>query len=210
MGAPVYTRRKKLADHVPRARHHLLPLLGLQYSIIYIQTSRYPMAGNRGIAGMGYDHDLFHLFTNTDIYPTKALNMKQVLFILIGVILTTVTFAQQPTATVASGKHIVVAYVTSWTDRMPDPTYVTHVNYAFGHVNDSFGGIRISNPNRLTRLTALKTAHPSLHVLLSIGGWGSGRFSEMAASKDLRRAFAADCRRVIEEFALDRSEEHTS
>jgi len=129
--------------------------------------------------------------------------MKQLLFILIGVVLTTVTFAQKPTATVASGQHIVVAYVTSWTDRMPDPTYVTHVNYAFGHVNDSFDGIRISNPNRLTRLTALKTAHPSLHVLLSIGGWGSGRFSEMAASKDLRRAFAADCRRVIDEFELD-------
>src|SRR5690606_10659156 len=133
-----------------------------------------------------------------------TLAMKYMPFILIGALLTTVSFGQQSTtATAASDKRIVVAYVTSWTERMPDPTYVTHVNYAFGHVNDSFDGIRISNPDRLARLTALKTTHPSLHVLLSVGGWGSGRFSEMAASKDLRKAFAADCRRVVDKFDLD-------
>ena len=41
---------------------------------------------------------------------------------------------------------VVVAYVTSWTEEMPDPTVMTHINYAFGHVNDSFDGVRIHNP----------------------------------------------------------------
>ena len=39
---------------------------------------------------------------------------------------------------------IVVAYVTSWTNEVPDPTVMTHINYAFGHVNETFNGVRIS------------------------------------------------------------------
>ena len=38
---------------------------------------------------------------------------------------------------------IVVAYVTSWTNEVPDPTVMTHINYAFGHVNETFSGVRI-------------------------------------------------------------------
>ncbi len=129
--------------------------------------------------------------------------MKYLSTILIYLFLGTDSFCQPTSATETSYKRVVVAYVTSWTDVMPDPNYITHINYAFGHVNDTFDGIRISNPERLTRLIAVKTDHPSLKVLLSIGGWGSGRFSEMAASKDYRAAFAADCRRMIDEFNLD-------
>ena len=33
-----------------------------------------------------------------------------------------------------SPERVVVGYVTSWSDRMPDPSLVTHLNYAFGHV----------------------------------------------------------------------------
>ena len=36
---------------------------------------------------------------------------------------------------------VVVAYVTSWSDVMPDPQYMTHINYAFGHVNERFNGV---------------------------------------------------------------------
>jgi len=130
--------------------------------------------------------------------------MKQVLFVLFGALLCTPSFCQPPAAaTAANDKGVVIAYVTSWTERMPDPTYVTHVNYAFGHVSDSFDGVRISNPDRLARITALKSKAPALQVLLSIGGWGSGRFSEMAASETFRKAFATDCQRVVEEFNLD-------
>lgn len=98
---------------------------------------------------------------------------------------------------------VVVAYVTSWSDIMPDPQYMTHINYAFGHVNDTFDGVRVDNPERLKAITALKKQAPGLKVLLSVGGWGSGRFSEMAANPKFRRSFAKDCQRVVKEFGLD-------
>ena len=98
---------------------------------------------------------------------------------------------------------VVVAYVTSWTQVVPDPSVMTHINYAFGHVNEQFNGVRIDNEQRLRDIVNLKRQQPKLLVMLSIGGWGSGRFSEMAASEENRKAFANDCRRVCNEFGLD-------
>ena len=98
---------------------------------------------------------------------------------------------------------VIVAYVTSWTNEVPDPSTMTHINYAFGHVNDTFNGVRIDNPDRLRMIVGLKSQNPSLKVMLSVGGWGSGRFSEMAATTENRMAFAKDCKRVVEEFGLD-------
>ena len=100
-------------------------------------------------------------------------------------------------------EHVVVAYVTSWTDEMPDPFVMTHINYAFGHVNDTFDGVRVDNPDRLARIVDLKGQNPKLNVMLSVGGWGSGRFSEMAADDQRRMSFANDCLRVVEDFGLD-------
>lgn len=42
--------------------------------------------------------------------------------------------------------RVIVAYVTSWSDVTPDPHSMTHINYAFGHVNNTFDGVRIDNP----------------------------------------------------------------
>lgn len=98
---------------------------------------------------------------------------------------------------------VIVAYVTSWSDVIPDPEYITHINYAFGHVTDTFDGVRIDNPERLRSLADLKSKAPDLKVLLSVGGWGSGRFCEMASDDARRGAFATDCRRVVDEFGLD-------
>ena len=98
---------------------------------------------------------------------------------------------------------IVLAYVTANSDIMPDPTLVTHINYAFGYVSESFNGIVIQNPERLKKIVELKKEHPDLKIMLSIGGWGSGRFSEMAQDTVTRKAFVQDCKRVIDEFSLD-------
>ena len=98
----------------------------------------------------------------------------------------------------------VVAYVTSNAHAgLPDPTAMTHINYAFGHVTETFDGVRIDNPDCLRQITALKAQNPALRVQLSIGGWGSGRFSEMAADPRLRKSFAKDCARVMKEYKLD-------
>ena len=103
----------------------------------------------------------------------------------------------------ANPPKVVIAYVTSWTEDMPDPQYITHINYAFGHVSDTFDGVRIDNENRLKEIVGLKKGNESLNILLSIGGWGSGRFSEMAADEAKRKSFAKDCQRVVSQFQLD-------
>ena len=100
-------------------------------------------------------------------------------------------------------EKVVVAYVTSWTDEIPDPSHMTHINYAFGHVNDSFNGVRVDNPDRLRSIVALKKQNPALKVLVSVGGWGSGRFSEMAADPKNRKAFANSCKKLVKDFNLD-------
>ena len=89
-------------------------------------------------------------------------------------------------------RYVVLAYVTSWGVSTPETSCLTHINYAFGHVADDNKGIRIDNEPRLQMIVGLKKEKPSLKVLLSVGGWGSSRFSEMAANDSTRTAFAAD------------------
>lgn len=101
-----------------------------------------------------------------------------------------------------SGK-VIVAYVGSGDAPLPDPFSMTHINYAFGDVNETFNGVKIQNETRLRDIASLKQKNKRLKVLLSIGGWESGRFSEMAADSLLRRAFSADCGRIAESFGLD-------
>ncbi len=103
----------------------------------------------------------------------------------------------------ATPERVVVAYVTSWSSVIPDPTVMTHLNYAFGGVSQTFDGVNIDNPDRLRKMVELKKVNPKLKVLLSIGGWGAGRFSEMAASDEYRTRFANDCKRVVVEYGLD-------
>lgn len=100
----------------------------------------------------------------------------------------------------------VVAYVCSWTPEMPDGKYVTQIDYAFGNVNATFDGLTVGNPDRLRAICALRQdpeSQPGLKVLLSIGGWTAGGFSEMASDSLRRLSFAADCKRVVDEFDLD-------
>ena len=100
--------------------------------------------------------------------------------ILLSAILAIVSAICVSAATVAESDRVVVAYVTSWSRVIPDPFCMTHINYAFGHVNDTFDGVRVDNPERLRQMVALKKTNPDLKVMLSVGGWRSGRFSEMA------------------------------
>ena len=113
---------------------------------------------------------------------------------------------KQPTVNnpiIESPEKIIVAYVTAWSEIIPDPEYITHINYAFGHVNDSFNGVNVDNEARLQEIIQLKNENPALKVSLSVGGWGSGRFSEMAADSITRFEFVADCQRLIQLYNLD-------
>jgi chitinase len=149
--------------------------------------------------------------------------MKKKLFFLVTLIIFSVTFVfscgenretygkgstntdekEKPEEPIDDNAKVVVAYVTSWSTIMPDPDYLTHINYAFGSVNSTFDGVNIDNEDRLKSIVDLKKKKPSLKVVLSIGGWGSGGFSEMAMMENTRKSFAADCKRVIDQFNLD-------
>ncbi|MBP5508125.1 MAG: ThuA domain-containing protein [Prevotella sp.] len=128
------------------------------------------------------------------------MNKTKIILSMAVVMLMTATLQARPAK---ADNMVVVAYVTSWTQETPDPSVMTHINYAFGHVNDSFDGVRIDNPERLRMIVGLKEKNSNLKVMLSIGGWGSGRFSEMAASEKNRASFVNDCRRVVSDFKLD-------
>ena len=99
---------------------------------------------------------------------------------------------------------VVAAYVTGWNADMPLPdcSVLTHINYAFGNVNKTFDGVTIQRPDRLRELAALKKDH-SIYVVLSIGGWTAGGFSEMASTDKRRKAFARDCKRIVKDYGLD-------
>lgn len=68
-------------------------------------------------------------------------------------------------------EKIVLAYVTSHGATLPNPDLVTHINYAFAHVDSTFSKLKIDNEGRLSEITALKQKAPHLKVLLSVGGW---------------------------------------
>ena len=121
---------------------------------------------------------------------------------ILKILLIAVAIVATFSAKAADGKRIV-GYVTSWGKTLPDPKLLTNINYAFGHVTDSFDGVRIDNPGRLRSVVDLKKKNKKLQVQLSVGGWGSGNFSEMAADPEKRKAFAKDCKRVVDEYGLD-------
>jgi len=113
----------------------------------------------------------------------------------------------KPEQSINDSSEVVLAYVTSWSSILPDPNYLTHINYAFGHVNETFNGVTIDNEARLQALVDLKKKKASLYVILSLGGGGgeseASLFRTMAKSESYRKSFAADCKRVIDEFKLD-------
>ena len=101
------------------------------------------------------------------------------------------------------GDFIVVGYTTYWDDGMPDPTYLTHINYAFGKIKNDFETLEIKTPSRLVRIVGLKKTNPNLKVVLSIGGWGAGNFSEMAADANHRKKFCQNCLNAVNQYGLD-------
>ena len=96
----------------------------------------------------------------------------------------------------------VVAYVTSWSSVPVDAHVMTHINYAFGGI-DSNGRVFVDGQSRFREIVTLKEKNPSLKVLLSIGGWGRGNFTPVAADEAKRKAFAQSCREFCEQYGID-------
>ena len=98
---------------------------------------------------------------------------------------------------------VIVGYAVYWENSLPDPSLVTHINYAFAHIKDDFETLDIKSTSRLRTIAALKKQNPDLKVLLSVGGWEAGNFSEMAADEKHRQKFCKNCLSAVQQYGLD-------
>ena len=98
---------------------------------------------------------------------------------------------------------VIVGYAVYWENTLPDPALLTHLNYAFALINNDYETLNIQKESRLKLMVALKKQNPDLKVLLSVGGWGAGNFSEMAADEKHRKTFARNCLNAVTKYSLD-------
>ena len=83
------------------------------------------------------------------------------------------------------------------------------INFAFARVGTDHRVFlpardgRATAPQRLRELAALRADNPRLRILLSIGGWGAGNFSEAAATPDARGAFIDSAVDLLTRHDLD-------
>ncbi|WP_130859222.1 glycoside hydrolase family 18 protein [Gracilibacillus phocaeensis] len=86
--------------------------------------------------------------------------------------------------------------------REEDALKLTHINIAFGHVKNE--EISIDHLQHLDQLKKIKAINPAITILLSVGGWSAGGFSEAAATAVGREKMAASAARIVSEYeALD-------
>lgn len=74
------------------------------------------------------------------------------------------------------------------------------INIAFGHCVDSAATFTFDCKEALGRI---RSFNPNIRVLLSIGGWGAGGFSPMAATDAGRKKFAETSLAILNEYKLD-------
>lgn len=108
-----------------------------------------------------------------------------------------------PPAPQPEGGYVIVGYATYWESTLPDPSLLTHINYAFGKIEGDFETLSIRSESRLRKIVDLKKVNPQLKVVLSVGGWGAGNFSEMAADAAHRKKFCENCLAAVQKFGLD-------
>ena len=79
------------------------------------------------------------------------------------------------------------------------------INFAFAHVTPGNEVVLVkpTAARSLRKLTALRKRNPSLRILLSIGGWGAGNFSEAALDDASRARFARSAVALLARHRLD-------
>lgn len=109
-----------------------------------------------------------------------------------------------PTPGPADG-YVIVGYAYADSGPLPDPSLLTHINFSFAKIDSDFETLTIRDRkiSRLRQIVALKNDKPGLKVLLSVGGWGAGNFSEMAADETHRKHFCQSCLKAVKEYGLD-------
>ena len=105
---------------------------------------------------------------------------------------------------------IILAYYTEYNEKAPDPTLITHLNYAHGRFKNpktGDGGIVITESSKvpIKKVVALKEKNPNLKVMLMVGGWGghADGFSMMAKDAAKRAEFCHSINEHMKKHQLD-------
>ncbi|NGZ77792.1 glycoside hydrolase family 18 protein [Saccharibacillus sp. VR-M41] len=85
--------------------------------------------------------------------------------------------------------------------RAEDLLKLTHINIAFGHVKDD--AVVTDHLRNMEEIARLKKEHPAVLILLSVGGWSAGGFSEAASTESGRRRMAESALEAIDAYGLD-------
>lgn len=101
-------------------------------------------------------------------------------------------------------KYILAPYLVDGgfdTVRVNDVINMTHLYYSFAVIRD--GKVDSSHLKNIDKLELLKKINPKLKILLSIGGWSAGGFSEAAFTQQGRELFAETACEIVEKYNLD-------
>lgn len=82
-----------------------------------------------------------------------------------------------------------------------DAARLTHLNVAFGHVKED--RITVAHLQNLGSIAQLKEYNPELQVILSVGGWSAGGFSEAASTAEGRRKFTESAVEILRNHPFD-------
>ncbi len=102
-------------------------------------------------------------------------------------------------------QKIILAYATSkGLDQMSreDALRLTHVNLAFGSIRDGLLNLE-GLPHLREQLDRLRSFHPQLKFVLSIGGLGADGFSQLARTENGRCRFVQSVQHAVADYGLD-------
>ena len=107
-------------------------------------------------------------------------------------------------AAAGAGHYRVVGYATDWnaTDARTLDRIDTLI-FAFAHLEKGRVVVAAKAEPGLERVLALKRTKPSLKVMIAVGGWSAGGFSEAAASAEGREAFAQSAAQLVASRGAD-------
>lgn len=102
------------------------------------------------------------------------------------------------------GKYYKIGYIgDGYLDRVTewDAKTLTHINIAFGHVED--GKVKIRHLKNMEHIGRIRGFNPDIKILLSVGGWTVGGFSNAAATVEGCEKFALSAFDAYQKFGLD-------
>ena len=101
------------------------------------------------------------------------------------------------------GNKFIIAYLRDiglLNIKKEDALKLTHINLAFAKVSNCEIYTKLKN---LKELSKIRDFNPNLTILMSLGGWGAGGFSEAASSDENRKLFAKNAIEFMHKYELD-------